>query len=64
MNYTLQPLSEEEFKNLSSELTEVLNKYNAELGVKSTIEILKRVEKKEDVTSPYTDDKGEATETE
>ena len=62
MNYTLQPLPEEEFKNLSSELTEVLNKYNAELGVKSTIEILKRVEK-QDVTSPYTDDKGESTET-
>lgn len=63
MNYTQKPLEKEEFDALSAELNTVLEKYNTEIVVKSTIELLKRVEVPEEVTSPYTDDKGEATET-
>ncbi len=63
MNYKQAPLSKEEFDALSVELNTLLEKYNAEIAVKSTIELLKRVEVPEEVKSPYTDDKGEATET-
>lgn len=42
--YTLEDLTPEEAENLTKEITEVLAKYNAEIGVTSKINIMKRVE--------------------
>lgn len=42
-NYTLAELSAEDAAALTAEITAVLEKYQAEIGVKSVIEILKRV---------------------
>lgn len=55
MAHNLKELTKEEAEQLTKELTAVLEKYNCEIGVKSSIEILKRVEiKQEDgVESPY-----------
>lgn len=39
-----RPLNEEEFEALTKDLNDVLIKHNAELGVKSTIELTKRIE--------------------
>jgi len=50
----LQELTKEEAEALTKDLTEVLEKHNCELGVKSSIELLKRVEDKENgVISPF-----------
>lgn len=51
----LTPLTKEEADALTKDLTEVLLKHGCELGVKSTIELLKRVEdtNEEGVPSPY-----------
>jgi len=43
-NYTRSELSPEEASALTKELQDVLAKYNCEMGVKSSIEIFKRVE--------------------
>lgn len=52
--YTLEELSPEEAAAMTLELRAVLVKYNAEMGVKSAIELLKRVPIKQDATpSPY-----------
>lgn len=62
--YTLAELTTEEGDAFTKEMTELLEKHNVEVGVKSTIEILKRVEVKEDgVPTPYTDN-GESNTTE
>ncbi len=59
-DYTLAELSPEEGKKLSEEITAVLEKYNAEIGVKSILEILKRVPKTEEPTpSPFILNEGE-----
>lgn len=42
--HTLEDLTPEEAENLTKEITEVLAKYNAEIGVTSKINIMKRVE--------------------
>lgn len=42
--YTLADLTPEEAESLTKEITEVLAKYNAEIGVTSKINIMKRVE--------------------
>lgn len=49
--YTTRALTKEEGDALTAEMIAVLEKYNAEMGVKSTIEILKRVPK--DIVSPF-----------
>lgn len=41
--YSLEELSKEDADNLTEELKAVLEKYGAEMGVKSNIELLKRV---------------------
>lgn len=58
MEYELKPLSQEEGDNLQKELMAVLEKYDAEIGIKSTLEIMKRVEVAESVPSPL-DENGE-----
>lgn len=63
--YTLEDLSKEEFEAISKELSAVLIKYNCDMGVKSSIEISKRVEIKEEtndaeIVSPYQEN-GEST---
>lgn len=55
MEYTTRELTQEEGDALSKDLQEVLEKHNAELGVISTIQLLKR---EEVVKSPY---EGEST---
>ena len=47
-----RPLTPEEFEALSKELNEVLIKHNADMSVKSTIELTKRIE---DAETPKTD---------
>jgi len=44
-------MTKEEFEALSKDLEEVLNKHNAEIGVSSSIQLLKREE--EPVISPF-----------
>ena len=46
----LQELTKEEAEALTKDLQEVLAKHNCEMGVKSSIELLKRVE---ETPSPY-----------
>lgn len=49
-------LTKEEADALSADLTEVLVKHNCEIGVISSIQLLKRVEEetnKEDIKSPF-----------
>lgn len=41
--YTLQELNKEEADALTKDLQEVLKKHSAEMGVKASIELLKRV---------------------
>jgi len=53
-------LTQEEQEALTKDLTEVLEKHNADLGVVARIEILKRVEEpkespESEVVSPYAD---------
>jgi hypothetical protein len=43
MPYSLEPMPTEDGAKLTAELQEVLKKYDAEMGVKSTIEIYRRV---------------------
>lgn len=53
MDYELQELEKEEGEALTAELKAVLEKYNAEMGVSSKIEMFKRVTKDEkSVVSP------------
>jgi len=52
MAYELKELSKEEGEQLTKELQEVLAKYNAEMGVSSSIQLLKRVEITEPILSP------------
>ncbi len=58
IKYTLADLTPEEADALTKDLQKVLIRHNAELGVKSSIEILKRVEiKNEDgIPSSFTPD--------
>lgn len=61
--YTLEEPPKEEFEALTKELTAILTKYNCEIGVKSSIEILKRVEAKEEgIPTPYNGDNTDTTE--
>ncbi len=52
MAYKLEELSKEEGDKLTAELQEVLARYDAEMGVSSSIQLLKRVEIKEPIPSP------------
>jgi len=68
MNYKLEDLSPEEAKDLTEEITKVLEKYNAEIGVSSQINIMKRVEESPAnpdglVPSPFLTSNGENPET-
>ncbi len=49
--------TKEEFEGLSKELTDVLTKYNAEMGVKSEIQILIRMPEEKNIPSPFVSDK-------
>lgn len=56
--YKLGALTPEEAKSLTDELKAVLEKYGCEMGVKASIEILKRIpltpeEKKDPILSKY-----------
>lgn len=54
MEYTTRELTQEEGAELTKDLQDVLKKHNAEMGVVSTIQLLKRVEVKEEgVPSPF-----------
>ena len=50
MTYKLEELSKEEAEQITAELTAILDKYDVEMGVSSSINIMKRVE--EGVLSP------------
>lgn len=52
-NYELKPLSQEEGDALTAEMLTLLEKYNAEMNIRSNIEIMQRVEVSEEVPSPY-----------
>lgn len=54
MTYKLEELSKEEAEQITAELTAVLDKWNVEMGVSSSINIMKRVE--EGVLSPLQPD--------
>lgn len=49
--YTTRPLTKEEGDALTKDMMAVLEKHGAELGVKASIEILKRVPK--EIVSPF-----------
>lgn len=49
MSYSLEELTPEQAKALTDDLQAVLEKHNAEMGVVSNIQLLRRVEKQEDV---------------
>jgi uncharacterized protein YxjI len=49
--YTLEDLTEAELKTFSDEMNALLEKYNVEIGVKSSIQVLKRVETNGDTTN-------------
>lgn len=51
MDFTTRELTKEEGEIVSKDLTEILNKHNCEIGVVSSIQILKRVPK--DIVSPF-----------
>jgi len=53
MSYRLEELSKEEGEALTNELQAVLEKHGAEMSVKSTIELSKRVEVKDPIPSPF-----------
>ena len=55
MDYTTRELTKEEGDALSTEMIALLEKHGAELGVVSSIQILKRVPANEDTPSPYQD---------
>lgn len=62
MDSNLRDLTPEEAAALTKDLTDVLQKHGAEMGVKSTIELLKRVDEatEDAIPSPYgTTDKTE-----
>lgn len=60
MEYTTRQLTKEEGDALSKEMLELLNKHDAELGVVSSIQILKRVEKVEEgIPTPFLTQDGE-----
>lgn len=41
--YTTAPLSQEEFEALNKEMVALMEKYNCEIGIQSSLQILKRV---------------------
>ncbi len=51
--YTTRELTKEEGDALTKDLQEVLKKHNAEMGVVSSIQLLKRVEITKDIVSPF-----------
>lgn len=53
--YTTEPLAPEEHAALTADMMAVLEKHNCELGVTSTITLMKRVEAKENKESNGTD---------
>ena len=57
-DYTLTDLSLEEQEAIKKDIDTVLEKYNAEIQVTSTIHILKRVES--EIPSPYTIDESDS----
>lgn len=59
MPYKLEELSPEVGEQLKAELQAVLAKYDAEMGVTSSIQLLKRVEAKDPVPSPFIVNEGE-----
>lgn len=54
--YRLEELTKEEMENLTVELQEVLERYNCDMGVRSSIEILKRVPVTKEEETPTTPD--------
>lgn len=52
-DYTLEELSKDESEAVTKELQEVLKKYNCEMGITSSINILKRVDT--GVPTPFLD---------
>lgn len=58
--YTLAELSPEEQVNLTKDMTEVLEKYNAEIGVHSAITMMKRVPVENDSSNQETTGEEEA----
>lgn len=60
-DYTLEEPSKEESEALTKDLQEVLAKHNCEMGVSSSINLLKRVPK--DILSPIQNNEGEDKET-
>lgn len=63
--YTLGEMNQEEFEAMSKDLNAILEKYNCEIGVKSQIEILKRIPiKEEGIPTPYIKDDENKKETE
>lgn len=67
--YTLQELTKEEADALTKDLQEVLKKHNCEMGVTSSINLMKRVENEietsnEDIPSPYVENETSITEKE
>lgn len=54
MSYTTRELTKEEGDALTKDLQAVLEKHNAELGIKSVVELLRRVE--DPVLSPLNDE--------
>lgn len=57
MNTNTRELTKEEADALTKDLTEVLDKHNCEIGVVSTIQLLKRIE--EEIKSPFMPKDGE-----
>lgn len=53
MPYDLIELSKEEGDKITEELKVILEKYDCEMQITSTITILKRVPKEENIESPY-----------
>lgn len=61
MDYELEPLDEVEGQKLTDELQEVLAKYDAEIGVSSSIQLLKRVPRPIPSPDEFLPDNGEET---
>jgi len=64
MDYELQELSKEEAEALTKDLQEVLAKYNAEMGVSSTINLMKRAPKPVPTPAEFLSDDQPDTQTE